>query len=87
MSFNETHRRGSSQAAGSMRGPGDTPSQADSQGLPQGRLSLPQQPSKKEQVQGANSRGNLKVRGEPQQAVATADKCHAAEQDAPAEVT
>lgn len=66
VSFNETHRRGSSQAGCSCEGSErHSLPRRQSGGLPQGRLSLPQQPSKKEQVQGANSRGNLKVRGEP----------------------
>ena len=66
VSLNETHRRGFSQAGCSCEGSGrHSLPRRQSGGLTQGRLSLPQQPSKKEQVQGANSRGNLEVRGEP----------------------
>lgn len=62
MSFNETHRRGSSQAVGSHEGSwGDSLTHGESR-LPQDQLNLSQQLSKKEEAQGATSRGNPKVR-------------------------
>lgn len=62
MSFNETHRGGSSQAVGSQEGSWRDSLTHGESGLPQGQLNLSQQPSKREQVQGVTSRGDPKVR-------------------------